>query len=158
MKSFILLLLNLSMNIALYAIHPSPLGILPEEPQGLSAWWMSATELWAIPLVLLFLSFNKSTLIRSFRLIWGLFNAVLCGALLGRGVLEFPQINWMGKAFLSFELIVGLSLALVTIIEIHATAKAKAPLPLFEEKSPKNAEQSASANQNSAPLRKVEGF
>lgn len=134
------------MNIALYAIHPSPLGILKEEPQGLSALWLNTTELWAIPLVLLFLSFSKSTLVRSLRLSWGVFNVMICGALLGRGVLEFPQITWMGKAFLSFELIVGLSLTLVTIIDLHRDAKAKIPLSPREEKSSTGSE-----------LRKVEG-
>ncbi|NBX91668.1 MAG: hypothetical protein EB078_02600 [Proteobacteria bacterium] len=156
MKSVLLLLVNLAMNVSLYAVHPSYLGLLTENPVGSSALWSQVTELWALPFCLLILSFTKDKSVKLMRVGWGGLNAVLGGVLLWEANSGFSHVTWMGIAFLGVGLVMGLSLTLVNLIEINKEAKPKAEIIPISNTSPISKEENTSV-QNSSRLPKVEG-
>jgi hypothetical protein len=89
---------------------------------------------------------------RGLKLSWGLWNAVLSGALLWDAPAQFPEINWMGMCFVALNGVLGLSLMIHTFIEFE-----KNPSEPQKKVPPPSYRASISSSAKNATVPKVEG-
>lgn len=124
-----LLLVQLGLFVGLHLISPSPFGLLGENAFSYLKMWQETTFLFAIPFCLLLFSLSKSRVMRSLKLLWGLWNGCLSGLLLWYAPIRFPEIHWTGMAIVAFNLVLGLSLTIHTLIEFDKGPKPKGRVP-----------------------------
>lgn len=151
MMTGILLFIQLAVWVGLYLIVPSPFGLMGETAFGPLKMWQETTALLAIPFCLLLFCLSKLRLMRSLKLGWGLWNAVLSGTLLWDAPAQFPEITWMGLCVVALNGVLGLSLMIHTLMEFEKNP----PAPALSTVS-KSSFQPAAPSKN-PPLPKVEG-
>lgn len=149
MKTSILLLVQLALFLGLHLVSPSPFGLLGENAFSYLKTWQETTFLFAIPFCLLLFSLSKSRVMRSMKFLWGLWNGGLSGLVLWYAPIRFPEIHWTGMAIVAFNLVLGLSLTIHTLIEFDQGPSSKSKVPQNSKNSPGKA-----INQS---LPKVEG-
>lgn len=118
MKSFLLLLFQLTFSVMLLGVAPSFFGILQENPQSWVNLYQQTAELFAIPFCLLIFGFSKKLLFLALRLGWGLWTAIISTCLLWKAPIHFPEITEFGQILISFNAVFGFSLALFSLIEL----------------------------------------
>jgi len=130
-KTALLLLLQMTLLVGAQAWVPSPLGLYGENAEGALKFWQECTLLSAIPFCLLVVSFSKSFLFRSLKMLWGLWFSALSAFVMLKAPIAHPEVTQWGLIVLGFSTVLGLSLALFSCFEFSKslrTAQAQGPI------------------------------
>jgi len=146
-----LLLIQLVLWAGLYAIVPSPFGLMGETAFGALKMWQETTALFAIPFCLLLFCLSKNRFMRSLKLGWGLWNAILSGTLLWDTPARFPEITWMGMSLVALNGVLGLSMMIHTLMEFEKKPAPNSGSPIS------NRIRAPQVKNPNPPLPKVEG-
>lgn len=122
MRTLSVLLLLLTLGIAYVVLPETLLGLPTSELSRAYSLWSGSVKLLVFPFCFLVMVFNRSTVLRIGRLLWGLWMAMLSALVLVKLESVAPTVTVWGTALVAVEFIGAISLTLFETIELSKLA------------------------------------